>query len=362
MNILILNSSKTWGGTEKWALHTALGLAALGHAVYFGCRSAEFEKRTGRTAVTFVRFPFANDCDVVTVVRLRAFIRARKIDAVMPSMRREYLLAGLAAKLGTGAKVAGMYGIDRPITTLRQRFAFRKLFDIVFVVAKKIVPILAGIPGFDPAKCRVVYVGVDPIARLPEIRERCRGELGISESEICVMAIGRLTSQKGFDHAIRALALLRDRPLKLVIAGEGDAVPLRGIARGAGVEDRVVFTGFRADVPDLLQAADLYWLTSRSEGIPNTMLEAMAAKVPVVAFDIAGVAEVVTNGKNGVLVPFENIEALAKETMRLIDDGTERARVAIAGYETVVSGFSMEKMCRDTERALVELVGRRDVP
>ena len=362
MNILFVNSAKEWGGTEKWVVNTALGMAAKGHTVFFGCRGTLFDKRFVNGAVRLAKFPFANNLDVFTLARLRLFMVKNRIDVVLPSKQREYFLAGIAAKLGTKTKVAGMFGIDRPIKNLRNWLSFCKLFDIVLVVAEKIVPLLARTKGFDTKKCRLVYVGVDPITQSGDVRKMYRKELGLAAGDVAIMGIGRLTPQKGFDYALQAFAILLKKnhhEAKLIIVGPGDAGHYREIAADLGIVDKVVFTGFRNDIPELLQAADIYWLTSRSEGIPNTMLEAMSAGIPVVAFEIAGVAEVVRNGESGVLVPFEDVRMLADTTAALIDDPQRMKEIGERGQKRVSSDFSTGKMCDDTERHLQELLAGR---
>jgi glycosyltransferase involved in cell wall biosynthesis len=357
MRILIINSAKEWGGTEKWAVNTAIGLAARGHAVWFACRGGLYNGRFAGTGVKTVKFPFANNGDVVTMARLWFFMVRHRINAVMPSKQREYFLAGLAAKLLTRTRVAGMFAIDRPIHNLRTWIVFCKLFDIVFVVAKQIITVLSSTRGFDTRKCRLVYMGVEPITLSADVRKKQRKALRLYDNDICIMGIGRLCEQKGFDYAIAAFAqfVKKYAHVKLVIVGGGDATVYREQADRAGVADRVMFTGFRNDIPELVQAADFYWLTSRSEGVPNTMLEAMAAKVPVVAFDIAGVAEVLHNNMNGILVPFEDLDGLNQATVKLIEDPALRRQLAENGCRTVREEYSLEKMTDDTERYLKEL-------
>lgn len=358
MNILIINSAKEWGGTEKWAVNTAIGLAERGHTVWFGCRGDLFEKRFPGSTVKPVQFPFANNCDVISIVKLWLFMRGNRIDAVMPTKQREYFLAGIAAKLRPRAKVAGMFAIERPIHNLRNWIVFCKLFDIVFVCARKIIDVLARTKGFDAGKCRLVYMGVEAIGLSGDIRKKQRKAWRLYDNDICILTIGRLCPQKGFDYAIEAFARFAKKYsyVKLVIVGGGDATVYRQQADTAGVADRLIFTGFRDDIPDLIQAGDLYWLTSRSEGVPNTMLEAMAAKIPVIAFDIAGVAEVLRrDNSNGFLVPFEDTEGVVAATIKLIEDPLLRRQVGKRGFQTVTTEFSIEKMIQDTEKALREL-------
>jgi len=284
-----------------------------------------------------------------------------RINVVMPTKQREYFLAGIAAKMGGRAKIAGMFAIERPIHNLRNWIVFCWLFDIVFVCARKIIDVLAKTKAFDKRKCRLVYMGVESIRLSADIRQKHRKTLRLFDNDICIMTIGRLCEQKGFDYAIKAFARFARKynRVKLVIVGGGDGTVFRQQADKAGVADRLIFTGFRGDIPELVQAADMYWLTSRSEGVPNTMLEAMAAKVPVVAFDIAGVAEVLKNGVNGFLVPFEDTEGMVAATLKLIEDPSRRRQIGDAGYQTVTTEFSLEKMTDDTERYLKELLNAK---
>ena len=363
MNIMVINSAKEWGGTEKWALCAADGLAQLGHKVYFGCRGSMFQNRSIQNNFEFVTFPFANNADIFTIFQIRSFLKKKSIDVVMPSKQREYFLAGIAAKMSTDIKVAGVYGIDRPIHNLRNRIVFCNLFDIVFVNARKIVEVLSKDKSFDVSKCRLVYVGVQPVVCNDSTRLRVRESLGLTQNQICIMGIGRVAPQKGFDYGIKALSVLvkKHPDVKLVIVGSGNIEVYKKMAEDYGVYDKVIFTGFREDIHDLVQAMDIYWLPSRSEGIPNTMMEAMAAKKPVVAFDIAGVAELIKNEENGIVIPFEDVEMLSSMTADLIENPQKRKIIGENGYQTVVNDYSMEKMCQTMEKYLLELVEKRDL-
>jgi glycosyltransferase involved in cell wall biosynthesis len=358
MNMLIINSAKEWGGTEKWVLSAAAGMAMRGHTVYVGCRGRLFDNHPEARRISLVKFPFANNADLLTVALLRSFIVKKRIDVVLPSKQREYLLAGAAAKLGTSAKVAAMFAIDRPLHNLRNRFAFCSLFDMVLVCARTIVDTLAQTRGFDRGKCRVVYQGINPMDRSPEVRARSRETLGCTAGEQCIMLIGRLTPQKGFDFALTAFErLLPQRPhTRLVIVGPGDPTPFRSLLRSKEAAGKVVFTGFRNDAGDLIQAADLYWITSRSEGIPNAMLEAMAARVPVCSFDIAGVAEALRDGEDGLLVPPGDLDALVAASESILGDATLARRLTDSAFKRVSSEFSNAAMCEAMERFLEELL------
>lgn len=359
MNILIINSSKEWGGTEKWSLSAAIGLSEMGHNIYFGCRSNNFQQKAAsmNKTVNFVTFPFTNFIDIVTIFKLRSFYKKNKINVVIPSMQRDYFLGGLAAKLFTKTKVVGRYGIDRPINNLRNWIVFCKLFDIVIVNAKRIPEILSETKAFNINKCKVIYNGVELIESNPEIRKRMRDTLKISDSQICIMGIGRVARQKGYDFALKAFSSLvkQTADLRLVFVGEGDIERHQQIASDYGIADKVIFTGFRNDINHIIQAMDIFWLTSRSEGMPNAMLESMSAAKPVVAFDIAGISEIIKDDYNGLLIPFEDTELLSKRTFELINNADKMKQLGQNGYETVKNNHSVKKMVLNVEKHLLDL-------
>jgi len=357
MNILFLNSAKEWGGNEKWSLTAATDLALCGHKVYFGCRSDIFAKKHAENVVQFVNIPFANVFDIVSLLKIRSFIKKNAIDIVIPTKQREYLLGGLAA--WKKAKIAARLGIDRPLHNFRNRFVFCVLFDAVIVNSKKIIAALALTPGFDTGKCKLVYNGV----AIPEINDevRCtyRQELKVDKDECCIMCIGRLSSQKGIDFALEAFANLCEnvKNSRLILVGEGSGrAEYEMLAKKLAITDRVTFTGHRDDISGLLLAADIFWLTSRSEGMSNALLEAMAHAKAVVAFDIAGVDEAIVNNVNGIIIPSEDTVILADASRSLIVDVERRNTIAENARSHVVKTFSREKSVAVLERALMDII------
>jgi GalNAc-alpha-(1->4)-GalNAc-alpha-(1->3)-diNAcBac-PP-undecaprenol alpha-1,4-N-acetyl-D-galactosaminyltransferase len=160
-----------------------------------------------------------------------------------------------------------------------------------------------------------------------------------------VVAMGRLHSDKGFDHLLRAVApsLERHPEWSLVVLGDGpDRAALEGLARELGIAGRARFPG-RVAAPDaVLRQAALFVLSSRFEGFPNALVEAMACGVAVVSTDCrSGPAEIVRQGVDGVLVPPGDPEALGAAIERLISDPAERARLAARAPE-VVARFGAE--------------------
>ena len=354
MNLLILNSARSWGGNEKWSLAVAQGLSARGHRVWFGHSGPMFPERAGETKIEWIKYPFAGNYDWGTMRAIRRDLKRLAIDVVLPTKQREYFLGGLAAWNFARPKVVARLGIDRPVRKFRNRIAFTRLFDGVIVNSQRIAEVLAECRGFDSAKCKVIHNGIELPELDPTARAWMRSELELDESAFVILGVGRLTEQKGFDLAIRALASVP--AALLLLAGEGEQRALRALAGDVGVADRVRFLGFRKDVPALLQAADLFWLTSRSEGMANVLLEAMAGGRPACAFAISGVSELIEDGIQGKIVPFGDLHSLAEATNQLIVEPNRRLEMGRAARERVAENFSPGRMIDETERYLASFL------
>ena len=148
----------------------------------------------------------------------------------------------------------------------------------------------------------------------------------------------------------------------LVIIGDGpERTALETLADDLGVADRIHWAGHRRDVPALLPAFDLYIQPSLHEGMPNTILEAMAAGLPVVATAVGGTPEVVVDGVTGLLVPPRDSNALVEAMAMLLSDQNLRYRMGRAGQERVKGQFSLERMVRQTQALYERLLKIRGV-
>ncbi len=208
-----------------------------------------------------------------------------------------------------------------------------------------------------PGKARLIRNGVDfPPSRPGFDRVAKRAELG-AEGPL-VAAVSRLHRQKGLIYLLRALpAVVKARPdLRAVLAGGGDLESgLRAEANRLGLGGRLAFLGERADVAEILAAADVFVLPSLWEGLPYAVIEAAAAGTPIVASDIDGVREVVRNGETGVLVPAGHPEKLADAIIGLVEN-PERARaLADRARREIPPLYSVDRMIRETESLYLAL-------
>ena len=158
-----------------------------------------------------------------------------------------------------------------------------------------------------------------------------------------IIGIGRFAYPKDFTTLLEALARVRAH-CRTVLAGDGPALPAVAAAvQKDGLSERVELLGARADIAELLARSDVFVLSSSSEGFPVSILEAMAAGLPVVATDVGGVAEAVEDGETGLLVPPADSEALARALERLVSDADLRRRLGAAGRARALRLFDVPR-------------------
>jgi len=236
------------------------------------------------------------------------------------------------------------------------------LVDRVTVVSVLVRDFCIAHIGLPPRKLVLIPNGVElPRAPLAS-RQEVRIEVGLPLDAPVAGAVSRLDPVKGVRFLIQALTRLGG--VHLAIAGDGpERAALEALAERLGVAGRVHWLGQRGDVQRLLLAFDLFVQPSLHEGLPNTVLEAMAAGLPVVATGVGGTPEAVVDGVTGLLVRPGDPEPLARAISRLLDDPAARQTMGQAGRERVVQHFTVERMVAQTETLYEQLlVGKGIVP
>jgi glycosyltransferase involved in cell wall biosynthesis len=240
------------------------------------------------------------------------------------------------------------------------RRAFRSARAVI-ANARSVAEFTRHLYGLEPGTLRVIPNGValEPFAAARAGRAALRAQWGVDDATVVIGTLGRLSPEKNLGVYLRMAAMLdplRGGGWRGVVVGEGPArAGLEEMASSLGVTDRVIFAGEHEDAPAALAAMDLFVMTSDTEGMPNAVLEAMAAGLPVVATRVGGTPEVVTPGETGHLLPRRDAEGIAGRVGELLDDSRERRRLGEAGRERVGREFSAEAMVRAT-KALYEEV------
>lgn len=304
---------------------------------------------------------------------LVGLIRHERFDVVHTHMSKAALLGGIAARLaGVPVTVNTAHNLGSLAFT---RAAARALFrvydrllltltnDAVVTVSERVRAHMLDRNIAGPQRVVAIPNGID-VSRFhqdPQAGMAVRRAFGVGDAEMLVVTVARLVWFKGLDMLLDAAAAVAERrsDVRFLIVGDGvQRQDLEAQAARLGIADRVTFAGERRDVPELLAAADVFALSSVSEGMPISILEAMASARAVVATDVGGVGELVDHGRTGFLVPPHDAGAFAAALLDLAGDAELRQRMGIAGLARVRDHFSTAQMVRRT-RGLYEALMRR---
>jgi glycosyltransferase involved in cell wall biosynthesis len=286
---------------------------------------------------------------------LRSILRQDDICLVHAHQYTPFFYATLARGLGSNPPLLftehGRHFPDCPSWKRRlyNRFCMRR-GDRAVAVGRAVQNALVDNEGIPPRRIDVVYNGVDIhrfFAATPPTRRAARAEMGLSETDFVVIQVARLDYLKDHATALHALEqlLAKEPRARLVLVGDGpERDSIEQQIERSRLTEHVRLLGVRYDIEQLLAGADAFLLSSISEGIPVTLIEAMAARLPVVATDVGGVSEVVEDGRTGLLAPARSSEQLAAALVRLAESRQLRQELGARGLERALQLFSARQM------------------
>ncbi len=340
-------STLTEGGPVSHLLNLAPRVAQAGATVRVLCGSDDVADRARGLGLVAEAFPLRSKLDVTSATRL--WPRLRGADIVHTQDRRALLLCGVAARTIGGARVVHTYhGLPEELVGLPGRPGARAAGSTA-----RSAWLLYGHMGLESILTRLAAVVVPShtLARflvtrgfaakrlhvLPSRIDVRRTEPGEPHRPIRVATAARLEAHKGIDVLVDACARL-DGGVHLDVYGDG-SLRLDLERRAAAANLDVTFHGNVSDVRERLLAADIFVLPSRGENLPITILEAMAAALPVVASRVGGIAELVDDGVSGLLVEPDDVAGLASTLAALVRDPQRLAGMGRAGAARVAERF-----------------------
>lgn len=347
MKILHVDPERHWGGGEVQVAALLKALARLGHRSTLAAPpEAPLARVAAAEGIPVVPLRIRNHADLPAALRLRRL--AHGYDVVHFHTARAHALAPVCR--GLGARLVVTRRMDyRPRGGVYARWLYGRVTDVVIAISRGVCEALlaAGVP---PARVRLVPSGIDPQALVapPGARDVLRSAWRATADEVVVLAIGALVRRKGHDLLLDATARAgADIRFRVVLCGDGpEAGRLRERAARLGVP--LVLTGFRRDVAACLAAADIVAMPSRQEGLGVAALESMAAGKPLVATRVGGLGEVVRPEETGLLVPAEDVPALAAALARVASDPMLRGRLGAAARAHVLASYTADRMAAGT--------------
>lgn len=364
IQILLLIQSLDLGGSENQCLETALKLSAEGYSVGIGCfrDTGPLKSRAIQAGIPVTGFPVKNllrPMAIWQMIRLFSFLRKNRVRVVQSNDLYTNLFAIPIARL---AKVPVVIASQRDLShwwwyTPVRRKILRKIQGLstwLVVNSKAIRADLIEKDRFNPRKIRVVYNGVDAerfISVHPIAREQVPGVS--SGDRLIVMVANMHLPVKGHPDLIAAArSVCRQHPeARFILIGDGEMrSEFEKQVRSVGLQDAVLFIGHRTNIPEILAACDIGVLASRAEGMPNAVLEYMAAGLATVATSVGGVPEIIEDEVNGLLVPAKNPSALSRAICQLLEDVDLRKRLGEAARDSVMEKFGLANVVRNLEQ------------
>jgi len=357
------------GGTERQVLNLVQGLDTSRFGVEVACLKRwgallpEMEA-TGVPITEYKTTSLYNHVAVWNQMKFLRHLRKRSIQIVHTYGFYSNVFAIPPARLaGAAAVVASIRDTGEHQTPMQRRIEklFCRMADCVVTNAEAVRKRLTN-EGYDAEKIVVIHNGIELTRYAKKPAELgLHRELGVPSGTPLVAVFARLNELKGIEYFLRAVAGLIDRfrNVRFLIVGDGASRPeLEKFSEHLGLNKHVVFLGFRLDVPTLLSEISVSVLPTLSEGLSNSLLEAMAAGVPVVATRVGGNPEVVQGGITGLLVPPRDAEALGQAIGQLLEQPSLGTKFGLAGRERVIKQFALERMTQATERLYEGLMER----
>jgi len=371
IRVLHLISTIGFFGAENVVLNLCRGLRDLGHDPTVGVFVAERNPRVAladmaeAADIKVARFKSSGRTDVSTFGLVRDYLDREAAHLIHSHNYKANIYARWAAR-GKVAKISTLHNWTATTRRMRLYVAIDRLvlrgFDTVVAVSGPVRSSLVD-AGIDPDRIRIIENGVPAMSPgCEETRAEVRRQLGVPRDALVLGTVGRLSREKGHSVLIEAAGQLAQRlsAMALLVVGDG---PERGSLEQACLAFpglRVIFTGVRRDVADLLSAMDVFALPSLTEGHPVALLEAMAAGKPVVASSVGGVPDILEGGGVGIMVTPGDPRALAAALENLASDRGTAMEMGERARQAVAAKYSVERMARRYVDVYRETIRRRE--
>jgi glycosyltransferase involved in cell wall biosynthesis len=359
VNILYVESSRSWGGQEYRTCLEINWLNAHGHRAWLVCNpGSQVHSKASELGTRVVTMQLRSRVDPLCSWRLWRFCRRNKIDLLKTYSSKDHWLC-LPLYL-CGIPLSRARCITDPIGNKGRAFVFNHGCSQIVADASVIKRQLVEEHGVDPAKIKVIGSAVDlEKFKPPRHGAKFRHEIGVANDTPLIGNVGMIRPDKGQLVLVEAArVVLQNRPdARFVIVGQGTGILKRGInvrnaIDQAGFADKIIMAGYRWDTPDVYAACDMIVIASlRTEASPIVLREAFASGRPVIATNVGDIPEIIQNRQNGLLIEPGDSQAMAAAIMEFIDDPKLAAYCAANGLRHATEHFSFDQMMEAKLRA-----------
>lgn len=314
----------------------------------------EIEARKKNINVANIKVSNLSFLNIYKLEKLVRFLKKEKIDTIIFSGSHDLKIGSIAAKIAGVRNIVYLRGLAVPIKKrMLNIFIFNNILTHIIAnsdeTKRNILVHLNG--SIDANKVNTIYHGID----LTVDKEQTNSVITSSDG-IILGNTGRLTTQKGQKYLIEIAKKLKEQHVRftLFIAGEGELKEtLRKLITENNLEKEVILLGFMSDIQRFMNSIDVFLLTSIWEGFGFVLVEAMVSAKPVIAFDITSNPEIVTNGENGFLVRYPDIDEFTRKIKLLAENKELRLQLGENGRNEVIKRFNFDDKVTELEQYLL---------
>ncbi len=350
LRVMHVDTERTWRGGEQQALYLAEGLARRGVTqLCVGPPGSPYVERHRAAGLDAAEIRMRGEADIGAISRLRGHLKSFRPDIVHMHTSHAHTLAMIASRTtGIGKRVVSRrvdFSIYRNVLRLswfKYRFGIDRYIAISEGIRRQMIK--DGIPA---ERISVVHSGIDP-ARFEGVEPHdFHAEFGLPAGAHVIGDVAAFGWHKAQEFLVQAMprVLAAEPEARVFLIGEGECQPkVAAEAARLGVQERIIFTGFRRDVPSLIRGMDCFVMCSVLEGLCTSLLDALALRCPAVGSAVGGIPEVLVHEQTGLTVPPRDPEALAAAILRVLQDPELAGRLRDAGERHVHVGFTVDTM------------------
>ena len=351
MRILLLNTFPVWGGDEKWTINVGVGLKAKGHQVTISCPpNGPTERHALENGLDVFPFHIGPDIAFWKIPPLKKYLKDNKIEVLLCVQNRDVKVGALAGRIAKVPAIFARQGLDTIKRRIDHKIPFTKFVDGIITNTRSIKQLYDSYGWFSNEFIHVVWDGL----ALPEEIKKIdlHEEFGLTVGSKVIVGTGRLANQKRFDLLIKVAEIAKQnkRNWSFVIVGTGDLEnELKALAKKKGVDHIIKFIGFRDDVLSIMKSANLFVLSSDSEGMSNALREAMAVGLPCVATNVFGVEELFGHDNNGLSVKKGDYKSIYDAINKIFENSELEIRLRDNAAELIRTSFTINRMIDQIE-------------